>query len=99
MQIPKEHKPFYLEELRAMRISMSLMLFLLGTTAATPILIYLGILPLYNLLMLPVFIYLFTKERWNYTIQNASLQFKRYIMEPEFAKNFDAKCAEKETQN
>ena len=99
MQIPKDHKPFYLEELRAMRISMSLMLFLLGGTVAIPILTCLGFLPLYNLLMLPVFIYLFTKERWNYTIQNASLQFKRYIMEPEFAKNFDAKCAEKETQN
>jgi hypothetical protein len=97
MQIPKEHKPFFLEELIAMRWSISLMLLLAGLFIATIVFICLGHLPLFNSIFLPIFVFLFRKSRWSFLIYQGRLQLKRYFMEPEYAKIIENEMAESET--
>lgn len=93
MKIPNdlELKAFYAPELKAIRQTKFLMVFLTLGIVGILTLIIVGIIPYYNLIITIGFGYLFHKQRLNLIIHNSTLCLMRYLMEPEFNKHFSEK--------
>ena len=93
MKIPNdpELKEFYAPELKAIRQSKLLLLFLALGILAIITLIIVGVIPYYNLIIAIGFGYLIHKQRLNLIFHNSTLCLMRYLMEPEFNKQFSEK--------
>jgi len=91
VRIPKKYKSLYREELIKIRISIILMVLFSIATIALPILAFLSVIPNYNILLSPVFVFICKKEIDHLIIQRSLLFFKRYLLEPEFANELYAK--------
>lgn len=89
MKIPKEYRTFYREELIRIRIAIFLLIIIALATLTLPFLVFLCIIPKFNLLFWPLFFILYKKELDHLIIHRSVLFFKRYLMEPDFANEFD----------
>jgi hypothetical protein len=89
MKIPKEYRTLYTEEVIRIRIAIFLLAIIALATLTLPFLVFLCIIPKFNLWFWPLFFILYKKELDHLFIQRSVLFFKRYLIEPDFANEFN----------
>ncbi|MFN5910018.1 MAG: hypothetical protein ACK45H_01660 [Bacteroidota bacterium] len=88
MKIPKNLRSLYSDEIKAIRWSILLLIIFSLVILSLIVLALVELISLFNLLLVPVFAYLTIYEFGRLRIHQSCLALKRYLFEPEYAKDF-----------